>query len=135
MSQRSEPAMETRLKLFSLWTSILFCLTYSEYFALHRPAALEQRKAFGANPEFHLAALVVVAIPILMIFLSVALPDKYNRTLNIVAGLFFVLFATELVFGHVLVAAAFCMGAGASRSRVNVEKTWGSRRFSPSFGE
>lgn len=92
MSQRSDQAIDTRVKLCALWTSIMFCLIYSEYFALHRPAALEVRKAFGANPEFQLVAFVMVAIPTLMIFLSVALPAKYNRTLNILVGLSFVLF-------------------------------------------
>lgn len=91
MSQAIDAAVATKVKLCALWTSIVFCLIYTEYFRLHRPAALEQMKAFGASPEYQMAALVMVAIPILMIFLSAALPAKVNRILNIVLGLAFVL--------------------------------------------
>jgi hypothetical protein len=95
MAQLLDVAIDTKLKLCALWASIMFFLIFTEHFALFTPGTFEMMKSFRADPEHRdslRAALLVMASPILMIFLSVALPAKYNRILNIVVGLSFVLF-------------------------------------------
>jgi hypothetical protein len=85
MSQLLDVAIDMKVKLCALWTSFIFCSILSEWFRLHIPGTLEKMSAIGAIPEFR-AVSILFGIPILMIFLSVALPAKYNRNLNIIVG-------------------------------------------------
>lgn len=78
-----------KVKLASLWTSLMFLIIYLDYFALYMPGTLENIQkekvfVFDLTQGFLLAALAVVTIPALMIFLSVALPAKVNRWTNII---------------------------------------------------
>jgi hypothetical protein len=104
MSQLLDVPIDTKLKLCVLWISILLCLIYSDYFGLFTPGTFESIKAFRADPEhkgFLRAMWLMKASPIVMIFLSVALPAKSNRTLNIVVGIIFVL---SLTFDYFVVS-------------------------------
>jgi hypothetical protein len=81
--------VNVKLKLASLWASLMFLIIYLDYFALYMPGALKDILAgkvfvFDITQGFLLAALVSITIPVLMIFLSVALPAKINRCTNII---------------------------------------------------
>ena len=86
MSQLLDVAVDTKVKLCALWTSAMFYSVYSELNRLYIPGALERMRALGADPGIQTAWWVLIGTPIVMIFLSVALPAKYNRSLNIVIG-------------------------------------------------
>lgn len=78
-----------RLKLATLWTSLMFLIIYIDYFHLYMPGAIkdilkERVFIFDITQGFLLAAFTLVTIPALMIFLSVALPAKVNRWVNII---------------------------------------------------
>lgn len=78
-----------RLKLASLWTSLMFLIIYLDYFHLYMPNKIEDILkgrvfVFDISQQFLLIALAMVATPALMIFLSVALPAKMNRWTNII---------------------------------------------------
>jgi hypothetical protein len=78
-----------KLKLATLWASLMFLIIYLDYFALYMPGTIKdiliQRVfVFDITQGFILAALAIVTIPALMIFLSVALPAKVNRWANII---------------------------------------------------
>lgn len=80
-----------KLKLAALWTSLMFLIIYLDYFALYMPGTLKDILAgkvfvFDITQGFLLAALTMVTIPALMIFLSVALPAKVNRWANIIVA-------------------------------------------------
>lgn len=81
--------VNVKLKLASLWASLMFLIIYLDYFHLYMPGKMaeiqtERVYVFDISQGFLLAALTVVTIPALMIFLSVALPAKINRWVNIV---------------------------------------------------
>jgi hypothetical protein len=84
-----------RLKLAALWTSTMFCYIYADYFALYIPGTvadmLHGRMApFGAvNQAILLGTSTMMAIPSLMIALSLLLPFRLSRTLNIVTGVLY----------------------------------------------
>jgi hypothetical protein len=68
-----------KLKLASIWASLMFLIIYLDYFHLYMPGSLKDMLAgkvfvFDITQAFLLAALAMVTIPALMIFLSVALP-------------------------------------------------------------
>lgn len=78
-----------KLKLAMLWASLMFLIIYIDYFALYMPGTIDDIRAgrvfvYDINQGFLSAALTVVTIPALMIFLSVALPAKVNRRVNII---------------------------------------------------
>ena len=78
-----------KLKLAALWASLMFFIIYLDYFHLYMPgkiADIGQGKVFvfDITQGFLLIALGLIGLPALMIFLSVALPAKVNRPVNII---------------------------------------------------
>ena len=76
------------IKLAALWTAFTFFYIYVDYFHLYMPNVLSDLQAgrvfeFDITQGFLLFAMVSVSIPAIMIFLSVALPAKTNRILNL----------------------------------------------------
>lgn len=81
--------VNVKLKLAALWASLMFLIIYIDYFHLYMPGMIDDIRLgsvfiFSITQGFITAALVVVAIPALMIFLSVALPGRLNRLTNII---------------------------------------------------
>lgn len=94
-----------KIKLSALWASVMFCYIYADYFGLYKPGKLQDILAgqfFGAGPTTQgvlLGASLMLAIPSLMIFLSVALPAKFDRWLNIVAGAVYTAIILKTMWG------------------------------------
>lgn len=87
--------VHTKIKLGALWASVMFCYIYADYFGLFSPGQLAAMNRGAIPPLGHSTPGVMIfvsammAIPSLMIFLSVALPAWPNRALNIVCGLLY----------------------------------------------
>ena len=85
-------AINVKVKLSALWASVMFLYIYGDYFGLYAPGQLKSMLAgrmapFGAVTQGVLIfTSTMMTIPSLMIFLSVALPAKPNRLLNIIFG-------------------------------------------------
>jgi Family of unknown function (DUF6326) len=82
-------------KLATLWASFMFLYIYVDYFHLYMPGSLKDILAgkvfvFDISYVFLLIAMIFVAIPTLMIFLSVVLPAKVNRWTNIIVATVFI---------------------------------------------
>ncbi|WP_237561444.1 DUF6326 family protein [Frateuria defendens] len=84
-----------KLKLAALWTSLMFCYVYGDYFGLFQPGHLQsmlQGRMGPLGPTTQgvlLGTAALMAVPSLMIFLSLALGPTVNRALNIVLGLLY----------------------------------------------
>ena len=81
-----------KLKLAALWASFMFLYIYVDHFALYMPSKIDDILkgkvfVFDITQGFIFIALALASIPILMIFLSVALPAKVNRVTNIVVAI------------------------------------------------
>ena len=87
--------VNVRLKLASLWTAVMFCYIYGDYFELYVPGKT-QGLLNGQNmldsPTKLFMATFILAIPAIMIFLSVMLKAKWVKWLTIGIGIFFTLF-------------------------------------------
>jgi hypothetical protein len=84
--------VNVKIKLSALWTSVTLCYLYGDYFELYVPKKVEG--LLGGNnlldsPTKLFFAAVLLAIPALMVFLSILLKASINRWLNIFVGLFF----------------------------------------------
>jgi MFS family permease len=96
----------TRIKLSALWASVMFCYAYGDYFELYVPGKLEEmlqgEMALGSVTQgLLLGTSSLMALPSLMIFLSLVLPPTVSRWLNIGAGLFYATIMLLILFGGV----------------------------------
>jgi Family of unknown function (DUF6326) len=81
-----------KFKLSALWASVTLCYLYGDYFELYVPekvAGLVSGKNILDTPVKLFAAALLLAIPALMVCLSIILKPSVNRRLNIVFGIFF----------------------------------------------
>lgn len=90
-----ELRVNIRIKLSALWASVTFCYLYCDYFELYQPGKLQSMLdgKFGpmgpTTQAVLLGAAVFLAVPSLMVFLTIALPAKVSRALNLVFGLLY----------------------------------------------
>jgi hypothetical protein len=93
-TQFEDIRVNVKIILAGLWTSVTLCYLYGDYFELYTPGKT-QGLVDGHNllnsPLNLLMAAVVLAIPAVMVFLSLILKPAINRILNIVVGIFFTL--------------------------------------------
>lgn len=84
--------VNVKVKLSALWTAVTLCYLYGDYFELYVPQKAEGLIS-GDNlldsPAKLFLAAALLAIPALMVCLSVLLKASINRWLNILMGLFF----------------------------------------------
>lgn len=95
-----------KLKLAILWTSLMFLILYLDYFHLYMPSKMLEIQTgrvfkFDITPGFLMAAMISVSIPALMIFLSVALPAKINKWVNIIIAAVYIPFILFNLAGEV----------------------------------
>jgi hypothetical protein len=95
--------INVKIKLSALWIALMFFYLYNDVFGSYRQDIVEKvlsgEKAL--NQVFLFGAAILMAIPILMIFLSLALPAKVNRGVNIIVG---------IVYAGILVPALLVPG-------------------------
>ena len=101
-----------KLKLASLWASLMFLIIYLDYFHLYMPGKIEEILAgkmfvFDITQVALLAGLASVTIPALMISLSAALPDKANRWTNIIVAVVYIPFILFNLAGDAWVHMVF----------------------------
>lgn len=80
-----------RAKLAAAWTSYMFFYIYVDYLHLYKPGVVDDILAgvvfeFDISQTFVVTSLIIVGIPALMIMLSMTLPARANRTLNLVVA-------------------------------------------------
>jgi hypothetical protein len=87
--------IHVKFKLSALWASVMFCYVYGDYFGLYQPGKLRgmldgRMGPLGPTTQGVLVGTsILMAIPALMVFLSLALKPNLNRWLNIILGAIF----------------------------------------------
>ena len=85
-----------KIKLAALWTALMFCYVYGDFFSLFVPGRIQHLMdgnsgAGETTPITLLLYAVLLSLPALMILLSVILKARSNRILNITLGIFYTL--------------------------------------------
>jgi hypothetical protein len=86
-----DPPVPVRAKLAAAWTSLMFLVIYIDYFHLYQPGEIDDIRG-GVIFEFDISGTLmsiffaVIAIPALMIVLSMTLPARVNRATNLVVA-------------------------------------------------
>ena len=81
-----------KIKLSALWASVMFCYIYGDYFSFYVPKEIQgfiSGETKLDSPLKLFAASLLMTIPALMIFLSIALKPNISRWLNIIFGILY----------------------------------------------
>jgi Family of unknown function (DUF6326) len=93
--QLEDYKINIRIVLSALWTTIMFCYIYGDYFELYVPQKVEgllNGQNMLDSPMKLFIATIILTLPGLMIFLSLTLNAKVAKWSNIAVGIFFTLF-------------------------------------------
>jgi len=89
----SDAKLPVRLKLSALWVSLMFCYVYGDIFGFFEQTNITEIASGHAGTMGTqaglLAAATSVAIPSLMVFLTLALQPVASRWANIILGLLY----------------------------------------------
>ena len=85
------PPIPVQAKLAAAWTSFMFLYIYVDYYHLYKSGILDDIQAgivfeFDISPMLLTGFLALIAIPALMVVLSMALPARVNRTTNLIVA-------------------------------------------------
>ncbi|MFY1699426.1 DUF6326 family protein [Solwaraspora sp. WMMA2101] len=88
-NQLDNPPIPVQAKLAAAWTSCMFLYIYVDYFHLYKPGAIDEIRGgvifeFDISPTLLTIFFTSVAIPALMVILSMTLPARANRATNLV---------------------------------------------------
>ncbi len=83
--------MPVQAELAAAWTSVMFLYIYVDYFHLHKPGVINDLRAgvvfeFDITPTLLTIFVAVIAVPALMVMLSMTLPARVNRATNLVVA-------------------------------------------------
>jgi hypothetical protein len=89
------PPIPVQATLAAAWTSLMFLILYIDYFHLYQPGEIDDIRggrifAFEISGTLMTVFFVVIAIPTLMVLLSMVLPARANRATNLVVALLYV---------------------------------------------
>ena len=121
--------VNVKLKLAALWASFMFLYIYVDYFHLYMPDAVKDILAgkvfaFDITQVFLLIAMTFVVIPVLMIFLSVALTAKVNRWTNIIVATVYIPYMLINLVGEAWVHMYFAAAVEVVLLLVIISYAW-----------
>ena len=85
------PRLPVQVKLAAAWTSFMFLYVYVDVLNFYKPGVLDGILnglvwKFDVSPTLLTIFLVSVSIPAVMVWLSIALPARVNRVVNLVVA-------------------------------------------------
>ncbi|HET7800491.1 MAG TPA: DUF6326 family protein [Humibacillus xanthopallidus] len=91
----ANPPIPVQAKLAAAWTSFMFLVIYIDYFHLYQPGEIDVIRGgdifvFEISGTLMTTFFALIAIPTLMVLLSMTLPARANRTTNLVVALLFI---------------------------------------------
>lgn len=119
--------IDVKIKLAALWTAVTLCYLYGDYFELYVPekvSGLVSGENLLDTPTKLLSASVLLAIPAVMVFLSVFLQPGVNRWLNILTGLFFTAIMVSIAVTSLMPWRAFYVFLAVVESIITAIIVW-----------
>jgi len=107
MTTLQDVRVPIRIRLAGLWTSLMFCYVYGDFFGLFARGRLQDMMAGNFGPlgpttdGILVGVSILMAVPALMVFASMALPAALCRWANILLGL-----AYAIILGMTMAGAA-----------------------------
>ncbi|HOY08407.1 MAG TPA: DUF6326 family protein [Saprospiraceae bacterium] len=124
--------IDVKIKLAALWTAVTLCYLYGDYFELYVPekvSGLVSGENLLDTPVKLLSASVLLAIPAVMVVLSVFLQPGVNRWLNILTGLFFTAIMVSIAVTSLMPWRAFYVFLAVVESIITAIIVWTAWRW------
>ncbi|MGB7737662.1 MAG: DUF6326 family protein [Steroidobacteraceae bacterium] len=121
----------TKVALAAMWSSLMFLYVYGDYFYMYTPGKIEAMSAgrigpFGvASESVLLGVAMMMAIPSLMIVLSLLLPPVIGKWLNVLSGLAYTIILALTLPG----AQLFYLAYGGIEIALTLLITWTALRW------
>ena len=95
--------IHVKIKLSALWASVMFLFAYVDIMGKYEPGHLEDAivgkvASFDITQGWLLGVTAMMAIPSLMVFLSVVLKPRVNRWVNIIVAIFKIIVVISSLF-------------------------------------
>ena len=107
---KTDKTIDTRVKLSTLWIVVMVNMIFADIFTIIVELVYKNTMVgFPAEVKMVMAiAAIVTNVPILMIYFARVLPYKVNRLLNIIAGIFTILYVVGggLLLPHYVIVAS-----------------------------
>lgn len=93
-TEKEAMRIPVKMLLSALWAALMFLYIYADFFSLHKPGQMEEVMAgrmgpFPVTQASLLTAAILMLIPAVMVFLSLALKPKVGRWANIILGVLY----------------------------------------------
>jgi hypothetical protein len=100
-----DPKINVKAKLSALWVTIMFIYIYVDIFGFYEPGVIEDILAgkvweFEITQAWAFGALVLMMIPSLMVFLSLALKARWNRWTNLIVAILYIVVGVGTTIGE-----------------------------------
>jgi hypothetical protein len=97
--------MPVQAKLAAAWTSFMFLYVYVDILGFFKPGTIHDILVgvvweFDVSQVFVTVALTLMAVPILMVFLSMTLPARANRLMNLIVAPIYVVVSAFNALGE-----------------------------------
>jgi len=120
----SDVRIPVRLKLSALWTAVMLCYIYGDIFSLFKPGSVRDIAAgntgfFGTQGGL-LASSLLMAVPSVMVALSILLAPKISRYANIALGIAY----TVVILATLPHAWAFYIFLGIVEAVLTLSIAW-----------
>ncbi len=104
-TELDEVKINVKVKLSALWIAMMLLYIYADILSLFRPGQIEEMieglmGPFPVTQGSLLTASILMIIPAVMVFLSLALKPKINRWVNIIAGVLYTLVNISNLIGE-----------------------------------
>lgn len=111
-SASTSPQMPVQAKIAAAWASFMFLYVYVDVFNFFKPGVVQDILngliwKFNVSPMLLTVMLLSVSIPAMMVWLSMTLPARVNRTTNLVVATLLIPYTVFNAAGTTLEWAAF----------------------------
>ncbi len=101
----TDSKLPVRATLAGLWASLMFLYVYVDVLSFYRPGVIDDILAgivweFEISEAFAVGALALMIVPSLMVALSLVLPARANRTLQLVVAPVYIVISIGNVVGE-----------------------------------
>lgn len=91
----NNPPIPVRARIAAAWTSFMFLVIYVDLYHLFQPGEIDKLRGgtifvFEVSATLMTLFFVIIAVPSLMVLLSMTLPARVNRTTNLVIAAIFI---------------------------------------------
>ena len=100
-----ELRIPTQVKLAGLWAAVMFMYVYVDIFSFYKPGLIDDILVgkvfvFDITQTWLVSSLLLITMPALMVYLSLALPARANRYANIGLGALYIFITLGMAAGE-----------------------------------